>query len=582
MSAHTQGSLPGGRGETAGAAVARELDALHLGERVATAGRVLTYIVAGLPLVVFAAVLLVAGGATGLLLLPLWVGIPILSLTAEVGWRYAVAERWLANRLLCARIPPLHRPGPTGRLGVRATLRSAGLARPVVLLAVRLPAAVAAVAAALLTVALLAGLVALAVQGLAGGDGRFLGPVALRPLTAVALLVLAVPAGVVGLAALGALAGGLRHLAQALLAARAPAEGPVREVLAESLGDRSLAIAYWLPEREIFVDEQGERVEMPAPGSGRTWTSVDRGGRRVAAIVHDADLDAGPELVQAAAAGAALALDNEHLKADLRARLEELRASRARIVEAADEARRRLERDLHDGAQQQLVALALEMRLLKRKALGDGETTALVERASQKLAAALEELRELARGIHPAILTDRGLGPALQALTRRFPLEVDCGIDFEGRSSPAVEAAAYFVVTESLTNVAKYAHANEVRVRVEQVGDHLEVLVEDDGIGGADPSRGSGLGGLADRLGAVDGTLLVDSPPGRGTRVRARVPWRPALAETLGSGRGAAPPLDAPRAVPANGADATAPAPAQAQADLPGADGSGSAPGRST
>ena len=146
---------------------------------------------------------------------------------------------------------------------------------------------------------------------------------------------------------------------------RAAPSGPVRELLAESLGDRSVAIAYWLPDREAFVDEAGHPVALPEPGSGRAWTAVEQDGRRVAAIVHDAALDTSPELVEAAAAASSLAIDNERLKADLRARVEDLRVSRLRIVEAADEARRRIERDLHDGAQQQLLALALELRVLR-------------------------------------------------------------------------------------------------------------------------------------------------------------------------------------------------------------------------
>ena len=196
-------------------------------------------------------------------------------------------------------------------------------------------------------------------------------------------------------------------------------------MLAESLGDRTLSIAYWLPDREIFVDEAGRPVELPDPGSGRAWTAVERDGVRVAAIVHDAELDTAPELVHAAAAAAALALDNERLKADLRARVEELRVSRVRIVEAADAARRRLERDLHDGAQQQLVSLALDLRLLKSRAARHRRRAARRRALAEKLAVALAELRELARGIHPAILTDRGLGPAIEALADRVPVPVE-------------------------------------------------------------------------------------------------------------------------------------------------------------
>src|SRR5205823_4322707 len=205
--------------------------------------------------------------------------------------------------------------------------------------------------------------------------------------------------------ALDALHAVLATVTPVLLAPRMVGEGPVREMLAESLGDRTVSIAYWLPDRRAFVDEIGRPVDLPEPGSGRTWTAVERNGRRVAAIVHDAALDTTPELVHAAAAASSLAIDNERLKADLRARLEELRVSRRRIVEATDDARRRIERDLHDGAQQQLVALALQLRILRARA-ADPELQSLVDNLSAGLAVAIEELRELARGIHPAILTE--------------------------------------------------------------------------------------------------------------------------------------------------------------------------------
>jgi signal transduction histidine kinase len=294
-------------------------------------------------------------------------------------------------------------------------------------------------------------------------------------------------------------------------------------MLAESLGDRTLSIAYWLPDTETFVDEAGRPVDLPDPGSGRAWTAVERNGVRVAAIVHDAALDTGPELVQAAAAAAALALDNERLKADLRARVEELRVSRVRIVEAADAARRRLERDLHDGAQQQLVSLALDLRLLKSR-VRDTDAEPLVDGLAEKLAVALGELRELARGIHPAILTDRGLGPAIEALANRVPVSVESEVDIEERVSEPIEAAAYFVVAEALTNIVKYAQATKARVSVRRRADVVTVVVDDDGVGGARIGAGTGLRGLQDRLAALDGLLSIDSPVGGGTRLRARIP----------------------------------------------------------
>ena len=332
---------------------------------------------------------------------------------------------------------------------------------------------------------------------------------------------------VLAIAVLGAEHGALRAIVRSLLAPPTAEEGPVREILAESLGDRTLSIAYWLPDREVFVDDTGRPVALPEPGSGRAWTAVERDGRRVAAIVHDAGLDAGPDLVNAAAAAAALAIDNERLKADLRARVVDLRVSRARIVEAADAARRRLERDLHDGAQQQLVSLALDLRILRSR-LGQPDAAQLVDEIGEKLATALAELRELARGIHPAILTDRGLAPAIAGLADRMPVPVEIRVELEERLPAPIEAAAYFVVAEALTNVAKYAGATGATVDVRRAGEELVVAVEDDGVGGARAGAGSGLRGMEDRVAALDGSLTVDSPPGGGTRLRARIPCGPA------------------------------------------------------
>ena len=204
--------------------------------------------------------------------------------------------------------------------------------------------------------------------------------------------------------------------------------------------------------------------------------------------------------------------------------VEELHASRARIVEAADAARRKLERDLHDGAQSRLVALALLLRSARRRADGQPELEALLDQAQEELQTSLGELRELARGIHPAVLTERGLEPALQALVSRAPLPVTLEAQTGDRLPGPVESAAYFVVSEGLTNVAKYAQASQATVAVRHVNGSVSVEVSDDGVGGADVSAGSGLRGLQDRLAAVDGTLTLESPAGRGTRLRASIP----------------------------------------------------------
>ena len=205
----------------------------------------------------------------------------------------------------------------------------------------------------------------------------------------------------------------------------------------------------------------------------------------------------------------------------------ELRRSRTRIVEAGAAERRRLERNLHDGAQQRLVSLSLALRLAQAKvATNPDAAMEILGQASDELALALEELRELARGIHPAVLTDRGLTAALETLAARAPLPVELQAPTE-RLAPPVEAAAYYVVAEALTNVVKYAEASAVNVTVEQRDGHVVVEVADDGVGGAKPAEGSGLSGLADRVEALDGTLRVESPAGRGTRITAEIPVAP-------------------------------------------------------
>jgi signal transduction histidine kinase len=299
----------------------------------------------------------------------------------------------------------------------------------------------------------------------------------------------------------------------------------LREALADALGDPTLQLVYWRESAGHHVNYAGHRVDLPAPGSGRAVAEVERDGKRVGAIVYDAALRDDPSLVRAAAAAAALQLENERLEAELRARVEELQTSRARLVEVSMGERRRLERDLHDGAQQRLVALSLQLALARRKLEDDPATGGrLLDAARGELDRALEELRELARGIHPAILTDRGLGAALEALADRAPLPVDLHAMPDDRLPAAVEAAAYFVVAESLTNVAKYSGAEHATVSVGRRDGFAVVEVSDDGVGGADPAAGTGLRGLADRLAALDGRLEVHSPPGGGTLIRANIP----------------------------------------------------------
>jgi signal transduction histidine kinase len=305
----------------------------------------------------------------------------------------------------------------------------------------------------------------------------------------------------------------------------APRSGQVRDALADALEDPSLELVFWLPEQGRYVDARGHGYELPEGDPARRVTRVERDGECVAAIVHDAALPHMRGHVEAVGAAAALALDNERLGAALRAKIDELRSSRERMLRIGLEERRRLERDLHDGAQQRLVSMALNIRLARSK-LNEDPLAAerLLAGAGDELESALEELRELARGIHPAVLTDRGLGTALQTLANRAPVPVELGELPDERLPEAVELVAYFVVSEALTNVAKYAQASHASVQVARENGRVMVEVSDDGIGGADPERGTGLRGLADRLAVIEGRLDVESEQGHGTTVTARIP----------------------------------------------------------
>ena len=305
----------------------------------------------------------------------------------------------------------------------------------------------------------------------------------------------------------------------------APRSGQVRDALADALEDPSLELVYWLPELGRYVDAHGRDYDLPFGDPSRAVTKVERDGECVAAIVHDGTLPQMRGHVEAVGAAAALALDNERLDAELRAKIDELRGSRERMLRIGLEERRRLERDLHDGAQQRLVSMALNIRLARAK-LNEDPLAAerLLASAGDELEAALAELRELARGIHPAVLTDRGLATALETLANRAPVPVELGELPEERMPEAVELAAYFVVAEALTNVAKYAEASHATVQVERHNGRVVVEVSDDGVGGADPGRGTGLCGLADRLAVIEGRLEVESEKGHGTTVTARIP----------------------------------------------------------
>ena len=298
------------------------------------------------------------------------------------------------------------------------------------------------------------------------------------------------------------------------------ARGSVQDALARALGDPTLELLLWLPDREAWVTENGTERALPS-GDDRGLTLI---GERLGAILHDRVFLAQPALLEAAGSAARFAIENERLQAQLRAQLQALRESRTRIVRSADEERRRLERDLHDGAQQRLLGLGMALQLLHARVDGDADAAALLTETESELQQALSELRELARGIHPAVLTDQGLDAAVRTLADRAPLPVQVR-ELGGRLPPHVETAAYFVIAEALTNVAKYAHATSAWVSLgPRTNGHVEIEVGDNGVGGADPAVGSGLRGLVDRVGALDGQLMVESPPGGGTRIRAEIP----------------------------------------------------------
>jgi signal transduction histidine kinase len=294
-----------------------------------------------------------------------------------------------------------------------------------------------------------------------------------------------------------------------------PSPARVRAGLARTLGDPALEIAFWLPDQERYVDLEGRPFELP----DRAVTVIEG----LAAIVYDPSLLDDPELVEAAGAAARLALENARLQAELRAQLDEVRASRARIVEAGDAERRRLERDLHDGAQQRLLGIRLALRHARGQVGDAGEVEQLLVEAEQELDGTLDELRALARGIHPAVLTDEGLAPALETLARRASLPVQIDAVPSERLPAPVEAAAYFVASEALANVVKHARASRVRIEMRRNNRHLVIDIADDGVGGAE-SAGSGLVGLRDRVEALDGSFRVESEQGRGTRLHAEIP----------------------------------------------------------
>ena len=297
----------------------------------------------------------------------------------------------------------------------------------------------------------------------------------------------------------------------------------LQDALRRALRDPTLELSYWIEGYGAYVDLAGRPADV-RESAERSTTLIERDGSHIAALVHDRALDDEPELLDAVSAAAAIALDNGRLQAELAARLEEVKESRVRVIEAGQKERQRLERDLHDGAQQRLVALSLQLKLLGRSLDQDPAARRQLEEAQQEVGRSLEELRDLARGIHPAVLTNHGLEVALEQVVARAPLPVRVEVDLPVRPSEPAEVAAYFVVTESLANIGKHAQATRAQVTVGRTGDVLAVEIADDGVGGVDTERGSGIRGLADRVEALGGRLRIWSAPGDGTRVRAEIP----------------------------------------------------------
>ncbi len=359
-------------------------------------------------------------------------------------------------------------------------------------------------------------------------------------LVAVALVRLAAPAQAAGAAtlhafqaalcglALGLLVGLLRgsweraEVADLVVELGATRSGTLRDELARALGDPSLQVGYWVPQPAGFVDSGGRPIRVPDPGSERSMTMVERDGQPLAVLIHDPAVLGDPGLVEAVSSAARLAAANARLQAEVRGRLAEIGASRRRILEAGDEERGRLERRLREGALRRLDQVAETLRQARSPAAA-GSADERLAKAETQLARTQEELRRLARGIHPRELSERGLAAALASLARDVPLPVKLAVSAPG-DPPAAAACAYFVCSEALANVAKYAAASQVAVSVRSDPAATTVEIEDDGIGGADPGRGTGLRGLADRVETLGGTLTIDSPPGRGTRLVAVIP----------------------------------------------------------
>ncbi len=303
----------------------------------------------------------------------------------------------------------------------------------------------------------------------------------------------------------------------------------VQTALREILEDPGLHLYWWDWERRRYVDVDGVVAE-PAPVPGAMVTPIEYPTRKVGAMLHPRRLLESPEFLGAFVPMIRIAMERDRLHRDLVAKLEQLQASRRRIVRAADEERRRLERNLHDGAQQRLTASLFPLRVIRERAAGDEELQTLVDVALTELEGAIDDLRELARGLHPPLLQREGLAAALQAGANRSTVPVELDLRIPERLSPELEAAAYYVCAEAATNTVKHAKASRVWLSAVQENGTLTVVVRDDGSGGAcvecGEDQATGLGGLKDRVEALGGVLEVVSPEGAGTLLTATFPLR--------------------------------------------------------
>ena len=323
-------------------------------------------------------------------------------------------------------------------------------------------------------------------------------------------------------------ASGARAAIQRLIVEIEKSHGPqLTAAIARALRDPSLTIGYWAQQLGRYVSDEGAEVELPAAGTERAVTVVHGEHAPLAVMLHDPALLSQPALLESVSAAARLALENERLRAEVKAQLAEVVRSRARIVEATDTERRRIERDLHDGAQQRLVSLRIALTMLKtaRGPQSDSpELDELIEELDRHAVDAIGELRNLARGIHPSLLADEGLEPALEALAQRAPVRVSLGAMPARRADATVEIAAYYVCSEAIVNAAKHSDASVVRVDIQDGGGDFRVRIHDDGQGGARVEAGTGLRGLHDRVEAVGGSLSISSESGRGTTLTATFP----------------------------------------------------------